>query len=124
PEAVAHDEEPAVEAEAESEGQEPVAAAVAKAAPGFSKLLDSIAGLTGFYGSQPVKVEPVIEQTPEPDEEPMAEEPMAEEPMAEEPITEEPVAEEPVAEVPLADEPAVEELVAEKAAPEPAEQPT
>ena len=37
---------------------EPVAAAVAKAAPGFSKLLDSIAGLTGFYGSQPVKVEP------------------------------------------------------------------
>lgn len=32
----------------------------AKATPGFSKLLDSIAGLTGFYGSQPVKVEPVL----------------------------------------------------------------
>src|SRR5437763_4508122 len=40
-----------------------------KPAPGFSKLLDSIAGLTGFYGSQPVKVEPVIESRPVPVEE-------------------------------------------------------
>lgn len=43
---------------------EPGAAASARAAPGFSKLLDSIAGLTGFYGSQPVKVEPVAEPQP------------------------------------------------------------
>ena len=41
----------------------PEAAASAKTGPGFSRLLDSIAGLTGFYGSQPVKVDPVIEET-------------------------------------------------------------
>jgi hypothetical protein len=83
--------------------EEPVVAAVAKAAPGFSKLLDSIAGLTGFYGSQPVKVEPVAE------DEPVAEEPVAEEPVAEEPAAEEPAAEEPVAEAPLAEESFIEE---------------
>ncbi|HZU50609.1 MAG TPA: hypothetical protein VE968_01905 [Sphingomicrobium sp.] len=33
-----------------------------KATPGFSKLLDSLAGLTGFYGSHPVKVQPIVEQ--------------------------------------------------------------
>ncbi|HEV2595485.1 MAG TPA: hypothetical protein VGU01_09835 [Sphingomicrobium sp.] len=33
----------------------------AKAAPGFSKLLDSLAGLTGFYGSHPVRVEAMVE---------------------------------------------------------------
>ena len=46
-------------AEAEAEDQEPVASAIAKAAPGFSKLFDSLAGLTGFY-AQGVKVEPVM----------------------------------------------------------------
>ncbi|HEX8839883.1 MAG TPA: hypothetical protein VF750_05385 [Sphingomicrobium sp.] len=46
-----------------------------KAAPGFSKLLDSIAGLTGFYGSQPVRVDPVIEESPSAwDEQPAEEE--------------------------------------------------
>src|SRR5919112_812414 len=66
PEIVADDEEQpgeAAEEFEEDEADEPAAAAVAKAAPGFSKLLDSLAGLTGFYGSQPVKVEPVIEPT-------------------------------------------------------------
>src|SRR5439155_8011834 len=48
-------EEPAVVA------AEPEPEPAARAAPGFSKLLDSIAGLTGFYGSQPVRVEPVIQ---------------------------------------------------------------
>ena len=57
--------DPLDEHEAVDEPQpEPVPAAFAKAAPGFSKLLDSIAGLTGFYGSQPVKVEPVVEPEP------------------------------------------------------------
>jgi hypothetical protein len=45
--------------EAETEPQEPISSAIAKAAPGFSKLFDSLAGLTGFY-AQGVKVDPVI----------------------------------------------------------------
>ena len=56
--------ETAEAAEEEPELDEPAARAAAKAAPGFSKLLDSLAGLTGFYGSQPVKIEPVL---PEPE---------------------------------------------------------
>ena len=102
-------EEPAAETEqepeafvAEEEEAEPAKEAVAKAAPGFSKLLDSIAGLTGFYGSQPVKVEPVAEEE------------------IEEPVAEESVAEEPVAEA-VAEEPSIteeiEEPVAEETAP-------
>ena len=59
-EAVEAPEEPGEEA-ARDEHEETASAAMAKAAPGFSKLLDSLAGLTGFYGSQPVKVDPVIE---------------------------------------------------------------
>ena len=88
--------------------EEPVASAVAKAAPGFSKLLDSIAGLTGFYGSQPVKVEPVM---PTPDfEEPEAaldEESAvaAENPVIEEP-TEEPVVDSADDELAAAEQPA------------------
>ena len=130
-------EEPAIE---EIDEETPVAAAVTKAAPGFSKLFDSLAGLTGFYGSQPVKVEPVVE--PEPEEEAVTEQ--VEEPVVEE-VEEEPVAEapeeapldeeieEPVAEAPveepvaeeeaMAEEPTLEEPVAEKPArkqPEPA----
>lgn len=99
--------------EPESE-PEPVSSTVAKAAPGFSKLLDSIAGLTGFYGSNPVKVEPVVresgpdaldeaEAAPQADEltfdEP-TEEPAVEELIVEEPQSEEPVAEDSVAETP------------------------
>ena len=120
----------------EPEAEEPVVAAVAKAAPGFSKLLDSIAGLTGFYGSQPVKVEPVIEDSPEAEEpvaeqsapkEPAADEPAAEETVAEELVAEEPAAEEPVTERPVAEEPVAEkpivEDVEEPAAEMPAERP-
>jgi hypothetical protein len=97
-----------------------------KSSPGFSKLLDSIAGLTGFYGSQPVKVEPVVD-APEPSSEAVAEDLAKEQPVeeaAEEPVAEE--VEEPVAEEPAVEEPEeiVQELVAEEQlAPEPARQP-
>jgi outer membrane biosynthesis protein TonB len=126
PEAVADEPVDVVEDE---EPEQPVSSAVSKAAPGFSKLFDSLAGLTGFYGSQPVKVEPVVEEAEEqpieeePVEEPVAEE--VEEPVAEtieEPVAEEieePVAEEieePVAEEPAEKVPVAEELVAEEPA--------
>jgi len=124
-------EEPVVEEPEEPEAQieeveeePPVAAAVTKAAPGFSKLFDSLAGLTGFYGSQPVKVEPVVEPEPEDPAVEQAEEPVAEaieepavEDIEEEPIAEEieePVAEEPVEEEVVAEEPVAEEPVMEK----------
>ena len=94
----------------EYDEQEPAVPAVAKAAPGFSKLLDSIAGLTGFYGSQPVKVEPVIEPS-EAEEESF----VPSEAVVEESVEEEAVAQEPVAEDPVEDEPVVDEV----AAPEP-----
>jgi hypothetical protein len=81
------------------EAPEGVAAAVAKAAPGFSKLFDSLAGLTGFY-SQPVKVEPVIDF--DADAEDQADEAPADEPVAEAP---EPVLDEPAIEQ-ASDEPA------------------
>lgn len=70
-------------AEAKQPEEQPVAAAVAKAAPGFSKLFDSLAGLTGFY-AQGVKVEPVV-----PADEKRAKKAKAEEPVAEEPVAEE-----------------------------------
>ena len=97
--------------ESEDEEAKP-ASAMAKAAPGFSKLFDSIAGLTGFYGSQPVRVEPVVEPEPVEEEtvEAEIEEPVGEE--VEDPAVEE--IDEPVAEEidePLAAEPAVEEPV-------------
>ena len=119
------EQEPVEEAEQE-EPEMPVQAAVAKAAPGFSKLLDSIAGLTGFYGSQPVKVEPVIEPAPEPIEDSIGDEPPIEEPTAEEPV-DEPVAEAPIVEESIVEGPAAQELVAKKAdqsAPTDVEQPT
>ena len=131
-------EEPAVVLD-EAEPQEPakpVASAVAKAAPGFSKLFDSLAGLTGFYGSQPVKVEPVAEldetaeqpldeepvEQPavadEPDAEPVAEDPPVEEEVADEPLDEEVVAEQPLAEEMVADQPVIEKPA--RTQPEPA----
>ena len=114
-----------------------------KAAPGFSKLIDSLAGLTGFYGSN-AKVEPTLPPAPEVEPEAVAEpvdetpeEPVAFEPpvenVAEEPVIElddelpaapsvEDTAEEPVIE--LVDEapaePVIEEIVDEAAAQEPA----
>lgn len=87
----------------QDEHEEPAAAVVAKAAPGFSKLLDSLAGLTGFYGSQPVKIDPVIE-TDEVEEEP------APEAEVEEPVT---------ANIPAAEEPIIEEEVAAESQPDP-----
>jgi len=95
--------------ETEEEVVEPVAETVAKAAPGFSKLLDSIAGLTGFYGSQPVKVEPVIEAPEEAEEQPVEEAAETEAPpMAEEepPVATAPEPEEAPAPEPIAPEPA------------------
>jgi hypothetical protein len=97
---------------------------VSKAAPGFSKLLDSIAGLTGFYGSQPVKVEPVFEDGAEAVEEPVVEEPLSEEAVAEELSADEPVAEETAAEEAVVEEFITEPPAAEEPAPQPAEKPT
>jgi hypothetical protein len=117
-EPVAKDEQPVAADSFEQESDEESApAAVAKAAPGFSKLLDSLAGLTGFYGSQPVKVEPVVESELADEEQseledPAVEEQPAEEPSAEESVVEEPVAEEPVAEEAPSEESAPEEPVA------------
>jgi len=115
------EDEPVVERSEEIEREEPAAAAVSKAAPGFSKLLDSLAGLTGFYGSQPVKVEPVMDDEPAGEE---TEEQTAEEPALEEPV-EQSELDEPVAEAaePVEDEPPAEEAVAEVPAPKQAEQP-
>ena len=115
---------PDVEPTAEADEQdEPVQAAAAKAAPGFSKLLDSIAGLTGFYGSQPVKIEPIIDSESEPNKEALAEE-TAEEFVAEEPIAEERAVEEPVAEEISAEVPAEELAATEQPAPKAADRPT
>ena len=72
-------EEPVAEA---AQPEEPVAAAVAKAAPGFSKLFDSLAGLTGFY-AQGVKVEPVVPADEKPAKKANAEESVVEEAVAE-----------------------------------------
>ena len=107
-ESVATFDEPEPEPEPEAEPQP-----VAKSGPGFSKLLDSIAGLTGFYGSQPVKVEPVIEPQPaveeEADELSVAEEAPVEEPEAEDVAEEGPAAAEAAVDEPIeeiAEEPA------------------
>jgi hypothetical protein len=122
PETVVEDEARA-EAPAEDEELEPVAT-VSKPAPGFSKLLDSIAGLTGFYGSQPVKVEPVIDDGEEAVEELVVEELPAEETVAEQPSADEPVAEETAAEAAVVEEFITEPPEAEEPAPQPAEKPT
>jgi hypothetical protein len=99
------EDEPAEPSEEEPETDEPVARAAAKAAPGFSKLLDSLAGLTGFYGSQPVKVEPVLhEPEPEIEEESVAEA-LADDEPAEEPEEQGVVAPQPEPEQASADEP-------------------
>ncbi|MEP7130988.1 MAG: hypothetical protein ABI770_07660 [Sphingomicrobium sp.] len=99
--------EPEVAAETEQSQDEPETfeavepeAPAPKATPGFAKLFDSLAGLTGFYGSEPVKVEPVI-----PAAEPVDELP-PEQPAAAEMVS----SEAPVAEV---EAPAAEELVQE-----------
>ena len=122
---IAEDAQPVetVSLEEESE-EEPAASAVARAAPGFSKLLDSLAGLTGFYGSQPVKVEPVVTPEREAEADPefnetFQDEQATEEPV-EQPVAEEPVAEEPVAEGASVEEPELEESLAKAEAEKPA----
>jgi len=130
PEASVEPEELAAEetSKAEEPEEEPVATAVAKAAPGFSKLLDSLAGLTGFYGSQPVQVEPVIEPDPaseEPAKEKAAEKPVQEEQVEdEEPADEQPVVEEASAQSPVEEPETFEEPVAEKPTPKQPEKST
>ncbi len=92
-------------AEAKQPEEQPVAAAVAKAAPGFSKLFDSLAGLTGFY-AQGVKVEPVVPADEKRAKKAKAEEPVAEEPVAEESRVEAKAEEPPKAEAVPENEPA------------------
>jgi hypothetical protein len=106
--------------ELKEEPKEPVAAAIAKAAPGFSKLFDSLAGLTGFY-AQGVKVEPVIpEETGAAvaPEEVAADETAAE---VEEP-TEEATGNEPIPEKAADEEPAAQQP--DETPAKPAKQPT
>jgi hypothetical protein len=105
------------EPEQEIEDSEPVAEgkpqkAAAKAAPGFSKLFDSLAGLTGFH-AQSVKVEPVLPEASDEPEEPAEEAVLEPEPIEDE-LQEEPVVEEAPAEEIVDEEPEVEELEAEE----------
>jgi hypothetical protein len=88
--------------------QEPVEAPAAKSAPGFARLFDSLAGLAGFYGSEPVKVEPVVPAVETADEQPVEEQPVEEQPLAELPSEELPTAEEPDAEYGAAETTAIE----------------
>jgi hypothetical protein len=127
-ETVAEEPEPQTAELEEPVDEAPVAEpakAASKPAPGFSKLFDSLAGLTGFH-AQSVKVEPVLpepavqEDRPEaiverePDDDVVAEsedtgveQPVAEEPEADEPIQADPehVAAEPEEESAMAQEP-------------------
>ena len=98
----------AAEAVEDRDEEERVESAAAPAV-GFSKLLDSLAGLTNFYGSPAVKVEPVMPAAAPRAEEPI-EESAAEETAAEEPVIEEPAAEEGV-EAPAVEQAADEEPV-------------
>jgi hypothetical protein len=81
PETEVDDEQQSIEAAA------PVAPAP-KSAPGFAKLFDSLAGLTGFYGSEPVKVEPVVGAAEPADVEPVDALPPPELPVEQEPAAE------------------------------------
>jgi len=121
-EAVAEEEDVAYEPEAEAREPQPQKSS-GKAAPGFSKLFDSLAGLTGFH-AQSVKVEPVLpEHTPEV-EEIVEPEPVAEQAEVEEPTFEEPVTEEVEVEEAVEAEPHFEETVAAEQPAEETEQPS
>jgi hypothetical protein len=69
-------------------------------------LFDSLAGLAGFYGSEPVKVEPVVP----------AAEPVDEQPADEQPVEEQPITEFSPEEVPSVEERVDEEVAEETAA--------
>ena len=107
---------------AEAEADQPEATEVedeeveaARTRPGFSKLIDGLAGLTSFYGHG-FKVEPVIPAEPSIEEprvdlvadEPAVEQP-EEEPEIEEPALEEPTVEQATVEVAAVEEDAIEE---------------
>jgi hypothetical protein len=124
-EAVAEEaEEPVAEEPVEAADEEPeelvaeqAAPKAAKAAPGFSKLFDSLAGLTGFH-AQSVKVEPVLPEPVAQEELPETEpvDDVAEEPMVEA-AAEEPVAVEAEVEETQIEEPVAVELPVEEPAP-------
>jgi hypothetical protein len=105
--------EEAIQADNEPEPEEPAKAPAAKGSPGFSKLIEGFANLTGFYG-QTVQVDTVVEGEP-PADEPPAIEPEAIEPPLEleepAPVTE-PEAIEPAAE-PEEPAPALEPVAAD-----------
>jgi outer membrane biosynthesis protein TonB len=125
PEPVEDEPVEAAQVSAEPEPAEPDPAPAAKA-PGFAKLFDGLAGLTGFY-AQGVKVEPVI-PAEQPADEPVADEPVADEPAPDEPVPDE-LSAESKAEQPAEGRPAAEpaptkQSAAEQPAEEKAEEPT
>lgn len=101
-------EQPAEEVEQEDESAKAAAApSPGKSVAGFSKLFDSLAGLSGFYGSQPVKLEPVLPAANSPSEEAADEEQVAAE----------------ATDRHIADEPAADEEPADQSAGQPAQAP-
>jgi len=110
----ASDEEFVEAVQADHASEEPVELAPAKSGPGFAKLIEGFANLTGFYG-QGVQAPPLVETLP--DESP-ASEPLE---LAEaEPVE----VESPVTEPMAVDEPTIEPPAVEQPANEPAEEPT
>jgi hypothetical protein len=102
--------------EAFIEEQEPPAeSAVSKIGPGFAKLFEGFAGLTGFY-DQSAKAEPVADPSSEPEAaEPEVFEPEADPVAVEESAVEPEAIEEPANEEPaVVEEPAIEQPVSEQ----------
>ncbi len=107
--------EPEAQEPADETAEDPTSELSARAKPGFSKLLDNLAGLTGFYGhGYTVESGVALDHPLEP--EPTSDQPFEDEPIAGQPVTEEPavieesVAEEPIEQPSAADtEPTVEE---------------
>ena len=105
-------EAPPAEPVADDDSGEPLgdsAEAPAKSRPGFSKLLDNLAGLTGFYGHG-YKVDPVLPADASAEAGPAADH------AGDEPPAAEPVVEEDPTEPPLAADEAVEPAAADEAA--------
>lgn len=97
----------AVEARHEPNGEEPSEDGAGRSSPGFSKLIEGIASLTGFYG-QGIKADDVVSfdlPEDEPSGGPSVVETEATEPETADPVAEEPVAGEPPLEL---EEPAPE----------------
>ena len=121
PEGVSEEVEAPAEEIVEFSSEDEPADAAPKSAPGFSKLLDSLAGLTGFYGSHGVKAEPVLPPLEVAPALPVREE---EAPVAAEVALPDDIAEEPAAAPePVAAEPPVAAAADEEPAAEPSHQP-